>query len=101
MKIDAMSGLAVGFAAFAAYYVLKPKGTAGAQTAADQMFGLARAQRQDVGANLWQSTYNVSEIFNAAGLPFENDWRYYSDGTSISPEGKYYKDGKLVWSPTA
>lgn len=101
MKIDAMSGLAVGFAAFAAWYVLKPKNAAGVQTAADQMFGLARAQRQDVGANVWQSTYNVNEIFNLAGVPFDNGWRYYDDGTAISPEGKYYLDGKLVWSPAA
>lgn len=26
-------------------------------------------------------------------------WRYFSDGTTISPNGEYYKDGQPVWSP--
>ena len=55
MKIDAMTGLAVGFAAFAAWFVLKPKAVQLA-TASDQIFGQARAQRQDVGANVYQNT---------------------------------------------
>lgn len=54
MKIDAMTGLAVGFAAFAAWYVLKPKSLAPA-TGADVAFGQARSQRKDVGANVWQN----------------------------------------------
>ena len=55
MKIDAMTLGAVGFAAFAAFYVLKPKPATAAQTAADIAFGQAKAQRQDVGANAWQN----------------------------------------------
>lgn len=55
MKIDAMTLGAVGFAAFAAFYVLKPKPATAAQTAADIAFGAAKAQRQDVGASLWQN----------------------------------------------
>ena len=29
----------------------------------------------------------------------DNGWVYYSDGTAISPDGKYYKQGDLVYSP--
>lgn len=100
MKLDAMTLGAVGFAAFAAYMTLKPKTpVSAAQNASDIAFGQARAQRDQVGAATWQNTYNVNEIFSSAGLPFENDWRYYNDGTSIGPDGKYYQNGKLVWSP--
>lgn len=102
MKLDAMTLGAVGFAAFAAWFTLKqqtPK--TAAQTAADMAFGQARNQRNEVGAATWQNTFSVNEIFDSKGLPFQNDWRYYTDGTSISPEGKYYKDGALVWSPAA
>ena len=55
MKIDAMTLGAVGFAAFAAWYTLKPKPQTSAQTAADIAFGQAKAQRQEVGASLWQN----------------------------------------------
>lgn len=27
-------------------------------------------------------------------------WKYYSDGTAISPDGSYYQGGQLIWSPT-
>ncbi|SHL44835.1 hypothetical protein SAMN05216428_102437 [Nitrosospira sp. Nsp11] len=42
----------------------------------------------------------VTEILNQA-LPAQPGyaWKYYSDGTSISPEGNYYHNGALVWSP--
>jgi hypothetical protein len=26
-------------------------------------------------------------------------WQYYSDGTVISPDNKYYQEGQLVWEP--
>jgi hypothetical protein len=56
MKIDAMTLGAVGFAAFAAWYTLKPKTpTSSAATAADIAFGQAKAQRQEVGGSLWQN----------------------------------------------
>ena len=28
-------------------------------------------------------------------------WKYYSDGTAISPQGEYYFQGQKVWSPGA
>ena len=55
MKIDAMTLGAVGFAAFAAWYTLKPKPKTNAQTAADIAFGAAKAQRQDDGGSMWQN----------------------------------------------
>ena len=56
MKIDAMTLGAVGFAAFAAWYTLKPKAQTSAATAADIAFGQAKAQRQEVGASTWQNS---------------------------------------------
>lgn len=41
----------------------------------------------------------TSEILNAQGLPFDNGWRYYSDGTSIGPDGSYYFGGQRIWTP--
>jgi hypothetical protein len=28
-----------------------------------------------------------------------NGWRYFTDGTAISPEGVYYFQGSQVWAP--
>lgn len=44
----------------------------------------------------------VTEISNGA-LPGQPGyaWRYYSDGTSISPAGDYYLNGNLVYSQGA
>jgi hypothetical protein len=41
----------------------------------------------------------TSEIDNSA-LPGQTGygWRYFSDGTAISPEGTYYKNGKMIYS---
>jgi hypothetical protein len=42
----------------------------------------------------------AKEIVNNA-LPGQNGygWKYYDNGTAISPDGKYYYQGNLVWSP--
>lgn len=43
----------------------------------------------------------VSEIGNTAQAGEEGyGWRYFSDGTVISPSGEYYQNGELVYSPT-
>ncbi|WP_426303900.1 hypothetical protein ACN9MJ_12835 [Acidovorax facilis] len=44
----------------------------------------------------------VTEVTNTA-LPGDYGWgwKYYSDGTAISPSGQYYLNGELVWSPAA
>lgn len=41
----------------------------------------------------------VDEIFNWRGLPYDNGWRYFENGVAIDPQGNYYQNGKLVWSP--
>ena len=44
----------------------------------------------------------ITEINNTA-LPGQAGWgwTYYSDGTAIDPNGRYYYQGQLVWSPGA
>ncbi|GAC1611097.1 MAG: hypothetical protein NVS3B3_21480 [Aquirhabdus sp.] len=36
------------------------------------------------------------EIFTQGA---QNGWRYFDDGTVISPDGTYYKNGSPVWAP--
>ena len=46
----------------------------------------------------------VTEIMNPAALnPGDPGygWRYYSDGTAISPSGDYYLNGQKVYSGVA
>ena len=55
MKLDAMTGAAMGFAAFATWFALRqPKGPTSA-TGSDVAFGQARRQREEVGANTSQN----------------------------------------------
>jgi len=52
-------------------------------------------------ADLWSGvTDYVTEIPNTAtvGQPGYG-WKYYSDGTATSPDGQYYKEGKLLYDP--
>jgi hypothetical protein len=39
----------------------------------------------------------VTEIQTAGDA---NGWRYFSNGTAISPDGTYYQGGVAVWNPT-
>lgn len=41
----------------------------------------------------------ATEIMNNAD-PTEPGWgwKYYTDGTAISPAGDYYRQGQLIWS---
>lgn len=41
--------------------------------------------------------YNATEVTNPNGSGFDNGWRYFSDGTSIDPDGNYYSAGQLVY----
>ena len=48
------------------------------------------------------SDYGVEEIPNAAQPGDEAyGWKYYSDGTAISPTNTYYYQGEQVWSPSS
>lgn len=68
--------IALGLAAVAVFMIVKKTGA-----------GQAGKQPADF----------VTEVFNTAGKAFENGWRYFSDGTSISPTGSYYSGGQLVY----
>ena len=48
----------------------------------------------------WTQPEQATEIPNTA-LPGDigYGWKYYSDGTTISPDGKYYYNGELAWTP--
>lgn len=54
----------------------------------------ARVSRSTAAANY------ATEVANAA-LPGDPGWgwKYYTDGTAISPDGTYYLNGSPVWSP--
>lgn len=42
---------------------------------------------------------SVTEISQPDGAAWSNGWRYFSDGTSISPDGVYYQGGNQVFNP--
>lgn len=85
MKADEI--MLVGGALLALYVVTRPviAGTSG---------GVAGAVQK-----LREAAPATQEIFETNGSTFDNGWRYYTDGTAIGPDGKYYKEGALVWSP--
>lgn len=86
-----------GFAAFAAYTAYRTM--APSSGSAGGIFDMLRGQRKDSGAAIPQNTQKVTEVLNGSGGQFSNGWRYFSDGTVIDPQGNYYLDGKMVWSP--
>jgi hypothetical protein len=54
-----------------------------------------------VNNNFDISGWDASEIQNTATTPGQEGygWRYFTDGTAISPDGKYYSGGSLVYDP--
>lgn len=77
--------IVLGLAGLAVYMIVSKKG------------GLSAV----LGDGLRNQAQTTSEIFNSSGTPFSNGWRYYSDGTAIDPQGRYYLNGQLVWSPAS
>ena len=95
--MNAKNALVYGFAGFAAWYAWRSmKGTSAGS--AGGIFDILRSQRKDSGANLYQNTDKVTEVLNS-GAPYSNGWRYFTDGTAIDPQGNYYSNGALIWSP--
>lgn len=41
----------------------------------------------------------ITSPYTRHAAPDYQGWQYFTDGTAISPEGKYYQNGVLVWSP--
>lgn len=53
----------------------------------------------DYSAYDYGTDYGATEITPQEGQDF-GGWRYFSDGTAISPQGQYYYDNQLIWSPS-
>lgn len=98
MNINPKNAAVYGFAAFAAWFAWRSMGKPGAAAAAG-LFDVFAGQRQDSGANVAQNTQKISEVLDGNGGQFSNGWRYFTDGTSISPSGDYYLNGSKIWSP--
>lgn len=84
MKADSLIIIAAaGLGLFAIYKMVKPAAAAASGTAPVKGTGAA-----------------VSTIRNTA-LPGEPGWgwTYYTDGTAIGPDGKYYFQGTEVYNP--
>lgn len=79
--------IVLGLAGLAVFMILKGRAATGPTVKAGGPGGTA---------NL---TGGTREILDSRGLPFDNGWRYYSDGTSIGPDGAYYLNGQMIWKP--
>lgn len=45
--------------------------------------------------------YATKEVLDqTTGKAYDNGWRYFTNGIAISPDGTYYQNGKLVYSPS-
>lgn len=86
MKTDEL--LIVGAALAAAWMIYSKNAKAGT--------GTGSTTKQRTGA---VSSPQTSEIFDQWGASFDNGWRYFSDGTTIDPDGRYYRGGQLIWQP--
>lgn len=40
----------------------------------------------------------VLEVLDS-GKPYGNGWRYFDNGTAIGPDGSYYQNGAMIWTP--
>jgi hypothetical protein len=82
---SAIDGMLMSFLGANMYSKMKEQGMLGSL--------VASIRGQDPGA---------TEITNTAGEGEAGyGWKYYSDGTAISPDGVYYYQGKKVWEPDA
>lgn len=60
------------------------------------------------GLALWLILQGKKNVVPAGGqgpayvtkaAPDYQGWQYFSDGTAISPDGRYFHNGDLVWAP--
>lgn len=53
------------------------------------------------GGTIMQQS-NKANVVNNSALPGDTGWgwNYYSDGTAIGPDGKYYFQGQEVYDPS-
>lgn len=77
--------IAMGLAGLAVFLIYKATSAGSATGAAPAYTGT------------WKK---VTEILDPnSGRGYSNGWRYFDDGTSISPSGDYYLNGNIIWSP--
>lgn len=62
MKVDALTGGAIAFAAFAAWYVLRKPATTTGNADLNTLFGMNKSQRDEVGGALAQNTAYLSSL---------------------------------------
>lgn len=66
--------------------------------AAAAVYFLMHRDSSNTIKNLGKAINGVSEIFTGAKKGDEAyGWRYFTDGGSISPDGKYYLNGAYIW----
>jgi len=62
------------------------------------VYWLARSNSSNTIKNMGEAINGISEIFTGTKQGETGyGWRYFSDGASISPDGKYYLNGEYVW----
>lgn len=96
MKNDTL--IIIAAAAAGLFLIYKTAGrTAGV---APRPGGTVLNQSNRTGAMPSGNQYNTTGIANTA-LPGQEGygWQYYSDGTAIGPDGRYYYQGTEVYNP--
>jgi hypothetical protein len=79
-----MNTLAIGFAAFAAWYALKPKAGTASPSIADAIFGTAAAQRREVGNATAANTDYINSL--TTGTKFAADFTsQYAKRQGVAP----------------
>lgn len=62
------------------------------------IFWLMKRDTSNTIKNLGTPINGVSEIFTGAKQGQAGyGWRYFTDGSAISPDGKYYLNGQYIW----
>lgn len=55
------------------------------------------ASSLNAGGTVPVTEINNNSVPGATGY----GWRYFSDGTVIDPQGNYYVNGSMIWSPSS
>lgn len=88
---DLLAILAGGILAYVAYktFAGKSNGQTAFNTAANAM-----AAKFETTRGMYSRAVNNTAALGQEGY----GWKYYDNGTAISPNGDYYLNGELVWS---
>lgn len=90
MKIDAITSIALAFAAFAAYQFMRPsQPNTRSGTGADVAFSMAKNQREQVGAATYQNNDSIP-FFDGTGV-FPLPANVNSDSSSFFNGGGAYR----------